>query len=112
MVVITGIIELIKAAIRVAPIVYKGSKIVYKGVKQTKRGAKWIGRNPKYVRAGTIAATSAPIIYDLLNIDYSAIQKTLRTPAKQQTRGYLQSSRTRQFRKSDCRPRYRYRRSR
>ncbi len=68
--VVTGIIQ----AARIAYIGYKVSKIVYKGVKQTTPVAKWIYRHPKVAKYGTIGATAAPVIYDLLNIDYSAIQ--------------------------------------
>ncbi len=106
MVVVTGI----KTAIKIAPIIYKGIKIVYKGSIKTKRGAQWMARHPKIARYGTIAASSAPIIYDLMNIDYSAIQKTkIRSITKQQTRGNVQSPSTRQLGQPNCYPRYRHR---
>ncbi len=90
--VITGIIQ----AARIAYIGYKVGKIVYKGVKYSKPAAQWLGRHPKIARYGTIAASSAPIIYDLLNVDYSAIQipKFPQTNKVRQTRDTMEQSRT------------------
>ncbi len=107
LVVVTGI----KVAIDIAKIAYRVSKIGYKAVKKTRAGGRWIGRHPKALRYGSIAATAAPVIYDLMNIDYSAItsRKVRSTPVKQ-TRSYFQSSRSRQFGQPNCYPRYRNRR--
>ncbi len=104
MTVITGI----QTAIKIAPIVYKGLKIVYKASVKTKRGAQWLGRHPNIARYGTIAASSAPIIYDLLNIDYSAIQKRF-PDKKQQARGKLYATRARQQYSTGYNPCIRYR---
>ncbi len=106
MVVVTGIIAVAKVAWEVVKIAARTTPYVYKGVKKSKQGAQWLSRHPKIAKYGTVAASSAPIIYDLMNIDYSAIQTTkIRSPTVKQTRGNFQSSRTRQF----CKPNYRSR---
>ncbi len=109
MVIVTGI----KAAIKLAPIIYRGSKIIYKGFKQTKRGSQWIARHPKAVRLGTIGATAGTLVYDLINIDYDSligpIPKTYRK--QQQARGNFYSTRSRFKYKADYCPVPRRRRS-
>ncbi len=110
MVVISGIITIVKTAIKIAPVAFRASKIVYKAGSKTKHGAQWIRAHPKIVKYGTAAAGAGSLLLDLTNIDYSAIQSQKGKPdKKQQTRSYFQSSRARQQFKSNCRPRYRYR---
>ncbi len=109
MVVVTGI----KAAIKIAPIIFKVGKVLYKAGSKTRAGNRFISRHPKILRAGTIAAASGTLVYDILNIDYdSLIGPTPSRNRKQQTRGYIQSTRSRQFYKADCPPVYSRRRSR
>ncbi len=93
MVVVTGIIEAAKIAVRVIP-------IIYKGVKYTRQGTRYLSRHPNIAKYGTIAATSAPIIYDLLNIDYSAIPTAPKRP-KQKTRNFMESAGRRRFNKAN-----------
>ncbi len=112
MVVVTGIITAIKIAARVAPIVYKyGQKNL--------AVAKYLYRHPRIAKYGTIAAASAPLIYDLLNIDYSAIPipKFPKTNKVRQTRNYMVQPGSKRFQRRKyctCRPsgfsrqRYRY----
>ncbi len=109
MVVISGIITVVKTAIKIAPIAFRASKIVYKAGVKTKHGSQWIRRHPKIVKYGTVAAGAGSLLLDLTNIDYSAIQEKGKPDKKQQTRSYIQSSYSRQQFKSNCRPRYRYR---
>ncbi len=90
MTVITGIVTAIRIGIA-------ASRVTYKVAKGTKRGAQWLGRHPNIARYGTVAASTAPLIYDLLNIDYSAIiPKRDTIPYKdRQTRSYMVKSRSR-----------------
>ncbi len=110
MVVITGI----KAAIKLAPIIYRASKIIYKGAKKVPAFNRYMSRHPKAIRYGTIAATGGTLVYDLLSIDYDSllgpISKTYRK--QQQARGYVHATRARQFKQTDYCPVPRRRRSR
>ncbi len=102
MVVITGIITAIKIGLRVGKVGYKfGSK--------TRTGMRFLKEHPKLARYGTIVASSAPLIYDLLNIDYSGIQKIFQQKPRQgrQTRNNMVVPRTRQRFDKDCYPRKR-----
>ncbi len=94
MVVVTGIIEAAKIALRIAP-------IIYKGVKYSRQGMRYASRHPNIAKYGTIAASSAPIIYDLLNIDYSAIQKKIPRRSFPKTRNQMGKPGTRRFNKAD-----------
>ncbi len=104
MTVITGIIQ----AARIGYIAYRVGKVLYKGSLRTKRGAQWLGRHPKIARYGTVAASSAPIIYDLLNIDYSAIQKQIpKSYPVRKTRNSMVKFGSRRRNYNYCKPRYR-----
>ncbi len=102
MVVITGI----KAAIKLAPIIYRGSKIIYKAATKVPAFKRYMSRHPKAVRYGTIAATGGTLVYDLLSIDYDSllgpIPKTYRK--QQQARGNFYSTRSRFQYKTDYCP--------
>ncbi len=112
MVVVTGIITVAKIITRAAPIIYKyGQKNL--------AVAKYLYRHPRIAKYGTIAAASAPLIYDLLNIDYSAIPipKFPKTNKVRQTRNNMVQSRSKRFQRTEhrprcscrfCRQRYRY----
>ncbi len=103
MAVITGIIEAIKIGVRVAPIVYKIGKKFPPVVK-------YLYRHPRIAKYGTIGAASAPLIYDLLNIDYSAIPipKFPKTNKVRQARVNMVKSRARRVICTSYRPRKRY----
>ncbi len=94
MVVITGI----KTAIKIAPIIYKGSKIVYQGFKKTKYGAQWMSRHPNIAKYGTAAAGVGGLLLDLSNIDYSALPSWPKSPYKNgQTRGNVYGTKPRRW---------------
>ncbi len=98
----------IQTAIKIAKIVYKVSKVGYKVGSKTRRGAAWLKSHPKIARYGTIAASSAPLIYDLLNIDYSGIFQAFPKYGKgRQTRNNMEFPRVRQRFNKDCYPRTR-----
>ncbi len=102
MVVVTGIVQAIKIGLRVAPIAYKLAK-------KNVQVAKYLYRHPRIAKYGTIAAGTAPLIYDLLNIDYSAIPKKPRSSyPKQKTRNLLDKPFRKQQYCYDYRPRKRY----
>ncbi len=105
LVVITGIIQTIKVAAKVAP-------IIYKIVKKTKVGNSYIYRHPRIAKYGTAVAGTAPLIYDLLNIDYSAIQKTPSRGKFPQTRKYMEQYRSKRERYCENYTRKRYSSSR
>ncbi len=91
MAVITGIITAIKIGLRVGSIVYKGGKKLPPVVK-------YFDRHRKAATIITTAASTAPLIYDLLNIDYSGILKAFpKSPSRKvgQTRSYMVKSGTR-----------------
>ncbi len=100
MVVVTGIITAGRIIARAAP-------IIWRGIQRTNAGRQWISRHPKALRYGTIGATAAPVIYDLLNIDYSAIPfpKFPKTYKVRQTRNYMEQSRARRGFSEKHRPR-------
>ncbi len=75
MVVVTGIITAIKIATRVIPIIYKGGKKI-------KPAAQFFDRHKRTATIATTAAATAPLIYDLLNIDYDALLPKQRQPGK------------------------------
>ncbi len=104
MVVVIGI----KTAIEIAKIALRAAPIIYKGGKKIKPVAQYFDRHRKAAIIATTAATLAPNIYDLMDIDYSAIQKNIADKVKQ-TRGKFHPDRSRQFFKSNYRSRYRYR---
>ncbi len=109
MAVITGIITAIKIGLRV-------SKIVYKGGKKIPPVVKYFDRHRKAATIITTAASTAPLIYDLLSIDYDALLP--KTPSNKigKTRGNMVKSRSERFIDPDyqfmqpCKP-YRKRRS-
>ncbi len=104
MVVITGIIQTIKIATKVAP-------IIYKIIRKTPAGARYFDRHRKAATIVTTAAGSAPLIYDLLNIDYSGILKAFpRFTSRKvgQTRSYMVQPGSRRKCYPDNRPRNRY----
>ncbi len=107
MVVVTGIITVGKIIVRAAP-------IIWKGIQKTNAGRQWISRHPKALRYGTIGATAAPVIYDLLNIDYSAIPipKFPSSYKKRQTRTYMEQPCTRRLERTGYCTRKRYRQRR
>ncbi len=94
MVVITGI----KTAIKIAPIIYKGSKIVYKGFKKTKYGAQWLSRHPQIAKYGTAAAGVGGLLLDLTNIDYSALPSFKKPYKNGQARGNVYGTKYGRFR--------------
>ncbi len=110
MVVITGI----KAAIKLAPIIYRASKVIYKGARKVPAFNRYMSRHPKILKYGTVAAGAGTLVYDLLNIDYDSLIAQIPKTNRQfkQTRGNFQSSRTRFRFKADCPPVYRSRRRR
>ncbi len=98
MVVITGITTAIKIAARVIPILYRGGKKIPPAVR-------YFDRHRKAATIITTVASTAPLIYDLLNIDYDALlQKRIKSPSSQirKGRGYNKFASRRPF----CEPRY------
>ncbi len=108
MVVVTGVKELVK----LAPIIYKVAQTFYKAGSKTRAFDRYVSRHPRALKYATAGVGVATLTYDLMNIDYdSLIAQIPKTNRKfKQTRGYLQSSRARQFYKTDyCpKPRSRY----
>ncbi len=113
MVVVTGIITVIKIIAKAIPIIYRGGKKIPPVVK-------YFDRHRKAATIITTAAGTAPLIYDLLNIDYDAIPfpKFPQAYKKRQTRNYLVKSFPERFRGKKhttrcscrfCRQRYRNR---
>ncbi len=103
MVVITGIITAIKIILRVAPVIYKGGKKI-------KPVSQYFDRHRKAGTIITTAAATAPLIYDLLNIDYDALlPKKISGPTKNgQARNNMEFSRFRRRNKYNyCPPRTR-----
>ncbi len=110
MVVVTGI----RTAIKLAPIIYKGSKIIYKSLKKTRAFDRYVSRHPKALKYATAGVGVGTLIYDLTNIDYDSllgpISKTYNKQFK--TRKYFQSPGTRfKYKTNRCFvPRRRFRR--
>ncbi len=104
MVVITGIISAIRIGARVAPILIKIAK-------KTPAGVRYFDRHRKAATIVTTVASTAPLLYDLLNVDYSAILKTFpRITSRKigQTRSNMVFSKSRRKCYPDNRPRNRY----
>ncbi len=103
MVVVTAIKEVVKIILRVAPIVYKMGQ-------KAPPVVKYFDRHRKLGTIVTTAAATAPLIYDLLNIDYDAISfpKFPKTNKIGQTRNYLVQSQSKRFGRKEyttCYPR-------
>ncbi len=106
------VIQGIKTAIKIAPIIYKVGQVAYKGFKSTRKGQQWLSRHPNVAKYGTVGIGVGGLILDLTNIDYSAIiPKNPGYPKNGQTRSNFYSTQRGRFRRyNNCyRPRRRRR---
>ncbi len=95
----------ITTAIRIAKLAYRVSKVVYKPIRKTPAAARWFDRHRKAATIITTAASTAPLIYDLLNIDYSALQSFITKTGKfPKTRNYMEFPSTKRSRYTECYP--------
>ncbi len=94
MAVITGIITAIRIGYRVSQVIYQGGKKIPPVVK-------YFDRHRKAATIITTAASTAPLIYDLLSIDYDALLPKKTSNPFGKTRGNMEQSRSKRQYYSD-----------